>query len=325
MGPPATRSPSTEVAPLCSVASSGVAFIGACAASQLAQLTLLNVHTGSRWIGGLRVAPSLLGVCTVGAASVASVAVGEAVASALSGDKSKRPDVHASTTALLGAACFLGLGGRFWRLSPSGLADLGALANTARGSLPASLAYANRAEREAIQALGRRFGCHSCGARPLLPLGKSMSFIADHQPPLASVRLANAALWRRIFGLQLSQRFYPQCVTCSGKQAVLLAERSARIKQLGSTRRALQVADSASAAVFHAPSLLRPQYAVGALLEGLAQFAPDAVIAVHDAVHDASAQIAHGVTQSLDRIIGGDPLGGERARDTRSHPRREHT
>ena len=289
---PTHHSPSPHAA-LCSVASGGITFIGTCTASQLAQKALLNIHTGSRWIAGVRLVPSLLGACTIGAASVASVVVGEAVAGAIDDNQHlRRPHSHASVTAVLGAACFLGFGGRFWRLSPSGLADLGALANTARGSLPATLAYATKAEREAMQVLGRRFGCHSCGARPLF--GSTVKYIADHQPPLATVKLANAAIWRRVLGLQVTQRFYPQCVTCSGKQATLLAERTALINKLGSTRRALQ-AGTVSPSVFHMPSPLRPRYAVGAMLEGLARIAPDAVELVN-------AKAAH-VVEPLERAF----------------------
>lgn len=263
--PPTTARPEALDRAAAGVAASGVTYMAVCAASQLAQLSLLGVHTGHR------VMPTLLGVTTVAVASAASVLVGDVVAGV-----SRR---HASpTAALVGVACFIGLGGRFWRLSPSGLAHLGALSDTARGSLPATVAYATRAEREAIQALGRRFGCHSCGARPLSILRPApFAFVADHQPPLASVRVANAAAWRRLLGRTVSQRFYPQCTSCSGKQAALLSERASLAKTLGSARKAFFDAShrgTQSVAVLHWPSPLRPHYAVGAVLEALSHAAP---------------------------------------------------
>ena len=245
-----------------SVAASGFAFAATCAMSQCVQLHALRVHTGHRF------APTVLGAATVMAASVASVQVGDAVADGDVGPPSP-------AAAIFGVATFVALGGRFWRLSPSSLANLGALADTARGSLPATLAYATRAEREMIQTLGRRFGCHSCGARPLLRGAGSLSFIADHQPPLASVRVANAALWRRLLGWRVQQRFYPQCGACSSKQAALLSERAALTRRLGSVRKALAVRGTAPAAVLHWPSPLRPQYAVGAVLAALSRVAPE--------------------------------------------------
>ena len=100
---------------------------------------------------------------------------------------------------LLGGACFLALGGRFWALSPSSLSTLGAFANTKKGSLPATLAYATAAKRSEIQQLGRRFGCHTCGARPWPLWGRAqLRYNADHMPPLAEVKVMNQELWRRV-------------------------------------------------------------------------------------------------------------------------------
>ena len=65
------------------VASGGLAFVATCAASQFAQLAL-NVHTGYRIFGGARLVPSLLGACTVGCASVASLEAAALVTCALS-------------------------------------------------------------------------------------------------------------------------------------------------------------------------------------------------------------------------------------------------
>lgn len=276
------------------VAAGGVTFMCTCGAAQLAQLAMFQVHTGSRVLGA-RLAPSALGALTVGVASAASVSSSDLTMAALSADAAGEPfDLHrrrltpqSSIIPLLGGLCFLALGGRFWRLAPSSLSHLGALANTARGSLPATLAYASKAEREAIQAFGRRFGCHTCGVRPrprLLPspFAKRVIYHADHQPPLSEVKRANAAMWRRVLNAPVRQRFYPQCTTCSSKQSSLLAERSNLIKRLGSERKARQAA-TVPAAVFHLPSPLRPHYATGAALAFLSHAMPEVVQAAEEA------------------------------------------
>jgi hypothetical protein len=81
----------------------------------------------------------------------------------------------------------------------------------------------------------------------------------------------------------LRQRFYPQCTGCSSKQARLLGERTALARKLGSPRHALGgAAVSASAAIFHAPSLRRPAQGVGAVLAIASLVAPGAFEAVDE-------------------------------------------
>ena len=188
-------------------ASGTCAFMTTAALAQALQLRL-GVHTGTRTLG-LCVLPSLLGMCTVAAASIASVEAAAwtaaAAAAAVVGERvplrrarATHGTTHASSV-LLGGACFLALGGRFWALSPSSLSTLGAFANTKKGSLPATLAYATAAKRSEIQQLGRRFGCHTCGARPWLLWGRpQLRYNADHMPPLAEVKVMNQELWRRV-------------------------------------------------------------------------------------------------------------------------------
>ena len=248
-------------------AAAGFAYVSICVASQGVQLHVLHVH------GGMRFAPTLLGSLTVSIASMTAVAVGNAAA----GTAHHQLSLPSPTAAVLGLTLFTALGGRCWRLSPSSLVDLGAHARTHLGSLPATLAYAGRAERKTIQALGRRYGCHSCGVRPWpwQTLGRgpgSLAFNADHQPPLATVKIANAALWRRMLKHPMSQRFYPQCVPCSGKQASLLSERAALAKSLGSARLAREAQTNAAPAVFHWQP--QPHHAVGALLAAVQASAP---------------------------------------------------
>jgi hypothetical protein len=284
-------------------ASGACAFVTTAAAAQAAQL-LLGVHTGTR-ILGLRLVPSLLGACTVAAASVASVEVAAwaavAAAAAAAGERVplKRADGTPSPTSsvLLGGACFTALGGRFWALSPSSLSTLGAYANTAQASLPATLAYASGAERTAIQQFGRRFGCHTCGARPWLLRGRTrLRYHADHMPPLAEVKVMNRQLWRRVLSAPVQQRFYPQCSSCSSKQGRLLAERTALARKLGSPRLTFRGAVSTSAAVFHAPSLRRPPHAVGAVLAVAWLAAPGVFEAADEAARAAVRRVRLGAT-----------------------------
>lgn len=62
---------------------------------------------------------------------------------------------------------------------PSELLTIGAYARV-RGSIAATTAAAGAGQRRRIQQLGRRFGCHHCGYRPLSNLAGRVKFIADH-------------------------------------------------------------------------------------------------------------------------------------------------
>lgn len=209
-----TRAPAYAAA----TASGTCTFMTTAALAQVLQLRL-GVHTGTRTLG-LCVLPSLLGMCTVAAASIASVEAAAwaaaTVAAAAVGERVPLRRVRAThgttyaSSVVLGGACFLALGGRFRALSPSSLSSLGAFANTKKGSLPATLAYATRSQRFKIQELGRRFGCHTCGARPW-PLGgrAQLRYNADHMPPLAEVKVMNQALWRRVLSAPVRATLEP--------------------------------------------------------------------------------------------------------------------
>jgi len=139
------------------------------------------------------------------------------------------------------------LGGRFTAVAPSDLRHLGAFARP-REALPAAGAeYATAAQRGAIQAVGRRHGCHTCGDR-------RARYHADHMPPNAFVKRANAAPWRRLLRVPpQTQRFFPQCEACSGLQgrAVRLDARVLRT-HVGALR------------LHHATGLLAPAAAAAA-------------------------------------------------------------
>ena len=105
---------------------------------------------------------------------------------------------------------FRALGGRFSSVLPSSLLRPGAFARewlpTTRG-----VQYATDKEREMIQTIGRRHGCHSCGTKR-----RVSNFVADHQPPSKTIVGA-------VDTEVPSQRFYPQCNRCSRQQGGVLS------------------------------------------------------------------------------------------------------
>jgi RHS repeat-associated protein len=61
-----------------------------------------------------------------------------------------------------------------------------------------------KAERDAVNEIGRNSGCHSCGATSAGT--KSGNFVLDHQPVSALIKSGE------------KQRLFPQCINCSRKQ-----------------------------------------------------------------------------------------------------------
>lgn len=131
-----------------------------------------------------------------------------------------------------GRICILGLltyktifRSRYVSISPSSY--------TARGSFgppgipaPANFNYATRLQREKIERIGRRWGCHTCGSRMIFSnLRKNVpKFHGDHIPPVSVAKQLNDRWYRRTFGLKVSQKFYPQCRDCSNKQGGMLSK-----------------------------------------------------------------------------------------------------
>lgn len=75
----------------------------------------------------------------------------------------------------------------------------------ARYGVPAGPALTpSRPQQRAINALGREYGCHSCGTKD--PKTRSGDFVGDHQPPTALVRPG------------MSQFYLPHCLGCSPSQ-----------------------------------------------------------------------------------------------------------
>lgn len=81
----------------------------------------------------------------------------------------------------------------------------------ARESIPAR--GSNRdftpGERQEINRIGREYGCHTCGARR--PGTNSGNYVPDHQPPTGLNRL------------ELPQRLFPHCLSCSREQGLGIA------------------------------------------------------------------------------------------------------
>lgn len=133
------------------------------------------------------------------------------------------PALETAAMSLLAIIGFQLSGGRFRMLAPAGLSnqqfrsdeirvfivfmptDLCRVGAFAVESLSASESYAHATQRRLLQQIGRRYGCHHCGARQGALFSRNIEFIGDHQPPLKYV------------GARL-QRFYPHCPKCSGLQ-----------------------------------------------------------------------------------------------------------
>lgn len=163
---------------------------------------------------------------------------------------------HAVRIAALALVTFKLLGGRFWSISPSSYTNLGSFARVSH-SLPAKMGYATPSQRRIIEAVGRRWGCHTCGSRMLLSRTKDgVKFHADHMPPRSVADRLNSKLWRRILRRKVKQRFYPQCVGCSNVQGGILSKATSNggVKVLGA--RNLAASGGGSVAYNHG---LRPR------------------------------------------------------------------
>ena len=143
---------------------------------------------------------------------------------------SKDP-AHAMRIAALALITFKVLGGRFWSIPPSSYTNLGSFARVTH-SIPAKMDYATSAQRKVIESVGRKWGCHTCGSRMIFSrtrpsangAASMVKFHADHMPPKSVARALNARWWRKLLRIQVKQRFYPQCVSCSNVQGSILSK-----------------------------------------------------------------------------------------------------
>ena len=225
------------------------AFTAMLSLSTLFQLKVLRISTGT-----MPPVPTMLGMTSVVAASALShvvsiksyqilkendypytnISIESIRKSCFDFTVTKENTAHLLRVGAIGLLAYKGLGGRFWSVAPSSITNLGSFAKTAF-SMPATEKYATTAERQAIERLGRTFGCHTCGSRKVISKGpQGVRFIADHMPPLSIVKQMNGRWYRRMFGIQVKQRFYPQCFTCSNLQGGLLSKAT---RELMSTKK----------------------------------------------------------------------------------------
>jgi len=106
--------------------------------------------------------------------------------------KKEKQMLRALRAAMMGIVIFKGLGGRFLCVAPSDVARPGAFFRM-KGSLPATLEYANQVEKRALDGFGAKFGCHSCGRKEMV------QYIGDHMPPKKVAMAMNRKWWRRLF------------------------------------------------------------------------------------------------------------------------------
>lgn len=81
---------------------------------------------------------------------------------------------------------------------PSSIISLGVFGNLGRRfrlSVATDSALTTAAQREAIQKLGKRFGCHHCGSRQMF---SRKVFIADHMPPTKIAEKLSRSWWRKL-------------------------------------------------------------------------------------------------------------------------------
>lgn len=87
---------------------------------------------------------------------------------------------------IAGVLAFKAMGGTFRSIAPSSYTTRGSFA---RQCIPAkSTAYATSNERDVIQKIGKKYGCHTCGTRRPF-YGAADGFVADHIPPNAVVEI----------------------------------------------------------------------------------------------------------------------------------------
>lgn len=71
-----------------------------------------------------------------------------------------------------------------------------------KGAVLSTSKVATPTQRQMIQILGNRHGCHQCGSRQFFSAKKG--FIADHMPPTNFVERLNDVWWRKKFNIKVS-------------------------------------------------------------------------------------------------------------------------
>jgi hypothetical protein len=130
-----------------------------------------------------------------------------------------------SFDAVFGSVLFFAASlGTFSRAMPSDVSEVGA--NAVKSIKAQGSNYATQSEKSFLHAFMQKYGCHHCGKKTLVVIG-------DHMPPnktafgsgasAAASRGSNVSIARKFYNfirMVPSQRFYPQCESCSGLQSV---------------------------------------------------------------------------------------------------------
>ena len=189
-----------------------IAFPSVLGLAQVAILRPLRLYNALRFpvasiLGGLT-------VCAAGAISSLAVVRTCSLLQELGGEAFGPVDRNRVTftgedlawSTAIGSAVFRALGGRFSSVLPSHILKPGAFGYE---WIPAKGAqYATTWEKDWIQQLGKRYGCHTCGRRKGV-----IKFSADHQPPSKLIPNVDPGV----------QKFYPQCDACSGLQGGVIS------------------------------------------------------------------------------------------------------
>lgn len=206
-----------------------VAFPVALAASQKVLWKPLRISYSPKWRSSLAGLASVA-VASFGASSAALGIVKVMQQWSSSTESRYAPtidDVYVST--LGGVVLFKLFGGQYSRVLPSNLMRPGAFGVGWIPSLNGSV-RATLKERQVVNFLGRKHGCHTCGER------QKLTYIADHQPPSKLLGKHQSGTRQNDVN-PLLQRLYPQCPTCSNAQGGLLATHgTAAIRRSGSIR-----------------------------------------------------------------------------------------
>lgn len=171
-------------------------------------LPLLNT------VPGMPIVPSLFGAVIVGGSAIVSDKAFKNLHKSLFGTSHDSSGMSLKDTINFGYVTLftfmiLERGSLFRTVLPSSLLSVGAFAQGQYGgSIMATSAATTEAQRQTIQTLGHRFGCHHCGKHQLF---SRLPFIADHMPPTAIVE---SNILKSFFRLQTKQKLWPQCQSC---------------------------------------------------------------------------------------------------------------
>ena len=69
----------------------------------------------------------------------------------------------------------------------------------------------------------------------------AVKFVSDHMPPKAVAEQMNERWYRKVLGLQVPYRFYPQCINCSTKQGSILSQATQELRKYHQSSSLLKV------------------------------------------------------------------------------------